>query len=325
MSKNKIITLDNYINKNKNNNFKKQFYYLADIKKTIKHNNLQSSVPIKPKKKDYEDILFNFFDNLNKYIPHLKKIILIQNTFKNYLKTKQIKTQGIGLYNKDKCSNQEDFYTLDNINDIEDKYFFSYETDGHIYFFDIRSFNQLVKNDSKNPYTREEIPQYAIHSFLNRKKQLKENKILIKDFEKSKLSKEQEFNAYVLKIFQKIDLLNVTAGGTHTRWFTDLNLLQLKMLYKILEDIWNYRAELTNNKKKAIVPNKSMFLVNVNDLYKMINKTKIQLVLLEEIDKLISSAESNEDKITGAYFVLTDLVEVSPQCMEALPWLIQHA
>ena len=51
MSKNKIITLDNYINKNKNNNFKKQFYYLADIKKTIKHNNLQSSVPIKPKKK----------------------------------------------------------------------------------------------------------------------------------------------------------------------------------------------------------------------------------------------------------------------------------
>ena len=323
MSNHKLITLDNYIN-NKNN-VKKQFYYLSDIKKTIKHNKLQSLIQPKPKKNDYEVVLFNYFENLNKYTPHLDKIVLIQNTFKDYLKNKNIKTQGIGLYNKDKCSNQEDFYTLDNINDIEDKYFFSYEIEGHIYFFDIRSFNQLVKNDSKNPYTREEIPQYAIDSFLNRKKQLKENKIIIKDFEKSKLSKEQEFNAYVLKILQKIDLLNVTAGGTHTRWFTDLNLLQLKMLYKILEDIWNYRAELTNNKKKAIVPNKSMFLVNVNDLYKMINKTKIQLVLLEEIDKLISSAESNEDKITGAYFVLTALVEVSPQCMEALPWLIQHS
>ena len=323
MSNNKLITLDNYIN-NKNN-VKKQFYYLADIKKTIKHNKLQSLVSPKPKKNDYEVILFNYFEKLNKYTPHLEKIVLIQNTFKDYLKTKKIKTQGIGLYNKEKCSNQEDFYTLDNIHDIEDKYFFSYETDGHIYFFDIRSFNQLIQNDSKNPYTREDIPQYAMNSFIARKEELKKNKIIIKDFEQSKLSKEQKFNAYVLKIFQKIDLLNVAAGGTHTRWFTDLNLLQLKMLYKILEDIWNYRAELSIDKKKDIVPNNSMFLVSVNDVYKILKKRKLQIILLEEIDKLISSAESIENKSTGAYFVLTALVEVSPQCMEALPWLIQHS
>ena len=122
MSKNKIITLDNFIN-NKNN-VKKQFYYLADIKKTIKYNKLQSLVPPNPKKNDYEKLLFNYFENLNKYTPHLEKIVLIQNTFKDYLKTKKIKTQGIGLYNKEKCSNQEDFYTLDNIHDIEDKFFF---------------------------------------------------------------------------------------------------------------------------------------------------------------------------------------------------------
>jgi hypothetical protein len=323
MSKHKLITLDNFINNN--NNVKKQFYYLADIKKTIKYNKLQLLVPPKAKKCDYEKVLFNYFENLNKYIPHLEKIVLIQNTFKDYLKSKKIKTQGIGLYNKEKCSNQEDFYTLDTINDIEDKYFFSYEKDGHIYFFDIRSFNQLIDNDTKNPYTREDIPQYAMESFLARKDELKKNKIIIKEFEQSKLSKEQKFNAYVLKIFQKIDLLNVTAGGTHTRWFTDLNLLQLKMLYKILEDIWNYRAELSSDKKKDIVPDNSMFLVSVNDVYKMIKKKKLQKILLEEIDKLISSAESIENKSTGAYFVLTALVEVSPQCMEALPWLIQHS
>ena len=274
MSNHKLITLDNYIN-NKNN-VKKQFYYLADIKKTIKYNKLQSLIPTKPKKNDYEVILFNFFENLNKYTPHLEKIVLIQNTFKNFLKTKQIKTQGIGLYNKEKCSNQEDFYTLDNINDIDNKYFFSYETDGHIYFFDIRSFNQLVKNDSKNPYTREDLPQYAIDSFIDRKNELKENKIIINDFEQSKLSTEQQFNECVLKIFQKIDFLDVTAGGTHTKWFTDLNLLQLKMLYKILEDIWNYRSELSNSKKKVIVPDNSMFLISVNDVYKILKKRKLQ-------------------------------------------------
>ena len=53
MSNHKLITLDIYINKkkNKNNNVKNQFYYLADIKKTIKHYKLQSLVPIKAKKK----------------------------------------------------------------------------------------------------------------------------------------------------------------------------------------------------------------------------------------------------------------------------------
>ena len=42
------------------------------------------------------------------------------------------------------------------------------------------------------------------------------------------------------------------------------------------------------------------------------------------MDKLISSANNDEDKITGSYFILTALVEISQQCMEALPWLIQH-
>ena len=324
MSNHKLITLDNY-NNNKNN-VKKHFYYITDIKKTIKYYKLLSLTPPKSfKKNEYENFLFNFFEKLNEYIPHLEKIVLIQTTFKNYLKSKKIKTQGIGLFNKEKCSNHEDFYTLDNINEIEDKYFFSYETDGHIYFFDIRSFNQLIENDSKNPYTRENIPQYAIDSFLARKDELKKNKIIIKDLEQPKLTKEQLFNAYVFKIFQKIDLLNVSAGGTNIRWFTDLSLLQLKMLYKILEDIWNYRSELSINKKKAIVPNKSMFLVSVNDVYKMIKKRPLQKILLGEIDTLISSAENIEDKITGSYFVLTALVEVSQQCMEALPWLIQHS
>ena len=323
MSKDKIITLDYY--NNTKNKTKKEFYYLSAIKNTIKHNSLQSLCPKKSKKKDLEEILTTYFENLNNYTPHLEKIVLLQKTFKKYLKDKKIKTQGIGIFNKDKCSNQEDFYTLDNINDIEDKYFFSYEKGGHIYFFDIRSFNKLLKNDCKNPYTRENLPKYAIEAFLSRKDELKKNKINIVDIENPKLTKEQLFNSIVINIFQKIDLLNVSAGGTNTRWFTDLNILQLKMLYKILEDIWNYRAELSIEKKNEIVPNNDIFKTLVKDVYKLTNKRKIQMLLLTEMDKLVSSANNEEDKITGSYFILTALVEISHQCMEALPWLIQHS
>ena len=316
MSKNNIITLDEY------NNNSKKFFYLNDIKKSLKIYKLADSKLLKQKKKILQQLLIDYFENLNKY--DIDKVIFLQRNFKKYLNSSKIKTQGPGILDKSKCSNQEDFYTLDNVNDIEDKYFFSYETEGHIYFFDIRSFNKLVKGDCKNPYTREKIPDYAINMFKLRKKQLKNNKIVVKEFEKSKMSKEQLFNADVLCIFQKIDLLDIAAGGTHTKWFTDLNLLQLKMLYKVLEDIWNYRAELTQAKKKEIVPNNNMFPKSVNEVYYMNKKREIQYIILNEMDKLLSSAPNIEDKMTGGYFVLTALVEISPECMDALPWLIQH-
>jgi hypothetical protein len=316
MTKHKIITLEDY-----NNNVKK-FFYLMDIKKSLKTYKLADSKLFKEKKKVLQQLLFDYFDNLNKY--DVNKVVLIQRNFKKYLNEVKIKTQGPGILDKSKCSNQEDFYTLDSIDDIEDKYFFSYKTDGHIYFFDIRSFNKLVGGDCKNPYTREKIPQYAIDMFKKRKKQLKINKIIINEFEKCKMTKEQLFNADVLNIFQKIDMLNIAAGGTNTCWFTDLNILQLKMLYKVLEDIWNYRAELTLSKKLEIVPSNNMFSRDLNEIYYMNKKRELQYIILTEMDKLLSSASNIEDKMTGGYFILTSLVEISPTCMEALPWLIQH-
>ena len=319
MFKIKIITLDDY-NANKHSKF---FYYLRDIKYTLKINKLEQYLKDKKKKKEYETLLFDFFENINKYTKHLDKIVLIQRNIKKYVCSKKIKTQGIGFINKHKCSNQEDFYTLDNISEIEDKYFFSYEQHGHIYFFDIRSFNKLINNDSKNPYTRETIPSYAINSFNNRIIELKTNNIVIDEILQPKFTIEQSFNFKVLNVFQKIDILNVTAGGTNTNWFIDLNLIQLKMLYKILEDIWNYRSELTIIKKKEIVPSNDMFQTSVLNINKIINKRQLQCKLLYEMDKLVSSAENIEDRITGAYFILTALVEISPVCMDALPWLIQ--
>ena len=131
--------------------------------------------------------------------------------------------------------------------DVEDKYFFSYREDKHIYFFDIRSFAKLLKNDSKNPYMKN-IPDYAIKMFNKRSVYLKENNIVIDEIIE-KLSKEQIFNNRVLTVFQKIDMLNVIAGGVDIKWFTDLNILQLKMYYKVLEDIWNYKDTAFSRKK----------------------------------------------------------------------------
>jgi hypothetical protein len=317
-SRNKDITLELY-NENKFKN-KKQFYYINDIKKTL----IKYGIKSKGKKKELETNLWSYFDYLNTYNKHIDKIICLQRCIKKFRNKIKIKNQGIGILDKSKCKNQEDFYTLDSVYDLDDIYFFSYEKDTHIFFFDIRSFKKLLKNDRLNPYNREKIPKHAIYAYNNRIKYCKKYNITLETIEEPKLSEEQEFNNNVLNIFQKIDLLNVTAGGTDHSWFTNLNLLELKICYKTLEDIWNYRAELSATKKYDIVKDTPMFSIYVKDIYTITNKRKLQYIILTEMDKLISLADNTDDKRTGAYFILTALVEISSQCMEALPWLVQH-
>tara|TARA_B110001469_G_C9641927_1_gene323032 strand:+ start:1174 stop:2136 length:963 start_codon:yes stop_codon:yes gene_type:complete len=317
-SRKKDITLQIY-NDNKIKRIK-QFYYINDIKIALKKFNIDN----KGKKKELENKLYSYFDHLNTYNKHLSKIVLLQRCIQKYVNKIKIKNQGIGILDKSKCKNQEDFYTLDSVYEIENKYFFSYEKDGHIYFFDIRSFKQLLNNDGLNPYNREKIPNHALYSYNNRLIYCKKYNIILENIEGPKLSKEQLFNNNVLNVFQKIDMLNVTAGGTDHKWFTNLNLLELKILYKTLEDIWNYRSELSSNKKYDIVKTNPMFSIYVKDIYTITNKRKLQYIILSEMDTLISNADNTDDKRTGAYFILTALVEISHQCMEALPWLIQH-
>lgn len=317
-TKNLDITLDLYNKSKLNKNL--NFFYVSDLKNACKKYNL----PVRGKKEIIKERLFNFFESINKYNKNIDQIKFIQKAVKRKQLVNKIKTQGIGIIMKDKCVNHEDFCTLDSIYDIEDKYFFSFEQNNCIYFFDIRSFDKLLKNKGKNPYIREEIPKHAIKAFNLRKKFMENNNIIIEEFKEPKLTKTQIFNNKVLNIFQKIDLLNVIAGGVDVKWFTNLNMIQLKLLYKILEDIWNYRADLTSDQKQIIVPNKIMFERSVKFVYSIYNKNTIQNIILDEIDSLISSAVNQNDRITGSYFVLTALVEVSPACSESLPWLIQH-
>ena len=321
--KNEIITLEVY-NKNLNNRVnKKCFYYLNDIKNSLKKYKLETS----GKKKEIEERLFSFFDKLNQYENNIDIDIIkkFQRNIKNRQNNSKIKTQGIGIINKEKCSNKEDFYTFESIYEVDDVYFFSYEDNGFIYFFDIRSFKKLLQNDKLNPYTRDKIPDYAIYAFNKREKELNLKNIYLDHEIKEIITKEQEFKNRVVSIFQKIDMMDVNAGGLDIKHFLEFSSSQLKMLYKSLEDIWNYRAELTLQKKKEIVPLNNVFNMSVYDFIHISssNKRKLQNILLDEIDKLISSSPSSIHRGTGCYYVLIALVEVSAEYATSMPWLIQ--
>lgn len=280
----------------------------------------------KEKEKNMKLEIIKFFDSFSYYFVEKKKldkVILLQRNFKKYLNNKKLKLHGEALINRELCVNAEDFFTFQEIKKIQNDYFISFRDDmDKIFGFDVRSFKKLVEKKMSNPYNRKIIPEEAK---CRMKLIIKELKLKRKknNYNNEKVSKEQKIKNEVVKVFQKIDETESYAGGTNINWFLDLDIVKLKKFYKLLEDIWNYRAELSNFKKNLIVPNKIMFPVSVMGFHNINDKNRCRKILLEEMWKMVSCAIERENRVLGCYYVLIGLVEISPSCAEALPWLIQ--
>lgn len=309
--KNEIITIKDYYENKKLN------YTCSQLKDTLNFYNLKTT----GKKNELQKNLSEYFNSLIPYYNDIDKIIYIQNFFRNYRKKRNIRLRGPGYLDRLKCNNQEDFFTFEPIEKIEDEYFFSFkDTDNFIYAFDINSFKKLIEMKMNNPYNRNPIPKKAIK---NMKKLFKFNNFLNQKEDIEELNENQKMNQRVINVFQKIDELGIYAGGADINWFLELNNLEMKNYYKKLEDIWNYRAELNLTQKHNIVKDKQMFPVSVHNFYKLNNINKMRNITLKEIEKLIFTADSNNDKCLGCYYVLSALCEVSIQCAESMPWLAQ--
>ena len=135
------------------------------------------------------------------------------------------------------------------------------------------------------------------------------------------LSKEQLFNQKVIHVFQKIDELNY---NTNIDWFNKLSLYQLKILYRELEDIWNYRAQLPENIKKNIIGDNKIFTIPYKSLMIIKSLEKLRDIVLTDINTLISNGKTRDDSILGATYVLSGLVLVSKNCAESYPFLLQQ-
>ena len=265
-------------------------------------------------------LLNNFLNRLKLYKDNLPLIVYCQSVIRGNRQRYVNKLRGPGFKNRSICVNDEDFYSFDKKENIPGNLYFSYcDTDNYVYCFDIKSFSKLIELNQCNPYNRKDIPKHAVDAY---------NKLscyLIRDgvsmsIAPPVLTHEQQFNAKVTSIFQALDCLNYY---TNINWFTDLNLTQLKLLYNTIEDIWNYRAQLSQPVKARILQNQQVFSIHKIYIEQWVDKRALQHEILNDINKLITLGESREDKILGGMYVLTGLVEVSQDAANALPWLIQ--
>jgi hypothetical protein len=298
------------------NNITQKNYNVQQLKKICKHYKQKSS----GNKKELNNTCYNIL-RLSFFVQK------IQTIFRGHMVRYLNKLKGPAFINR-KCTNETDFFTLENIKDINDSQFFSYkDKDNFIYGFDICSLYNLIvveKMDKINPYNRKELPKNIIENMksINQISKILGYKLNITiDNTIDDLSQEKKIGLKALEIFQKIDELGFI---TNPQWFLNLSRGRLRTFLHELMDIWNYRAQLSQETKRKVEPLRGNPFYNYQiQLILSQEKEQIQKKLLEIIEIFISRGETREDRSLGVYYVLGALTMVSINAANSLPWLYE--
>jgi hypothetical protein len=136
------------------------------------------------------------------------------------------------------------------------------------------------------------------------------------------VSSEKAIELRALALFQTIDSLG---NYSNPQWFLSLNKNQIIKFIRELCDIWNYRAQLSQETKRNICPPNGDPFRNLSMpyLHTEVNIINIKKKVLEVLEKLVNSGSDKDSKSLGAYYVLCSLTLVNHEAATSLPWLFQ--
>lgn len=263
-------------------------------------------------------------------------IIKIQKIFRGKLQRKFNLYFGPALKQREICTNDTDFVTMDDLKDLPYGQFYSFkDNDGRVYGFDIASiYNLIFKNTDTiniskiggiNPYNRNKIPSFVMIDLKMIVRTSKTLKIKINlDFETDlgNVSTTKTVEMRTLSLFQNIDSLG---NYSSPEWFLTLNRNQLIKFLRELSDIWNYRAQLSIETKQNICPPTGDPFRNINLSY-ILNENdllNIKKAILDVLEKFVNNGVDRDSKTLGAYYVLGALTLVNDSAASSLPWLFQ--
>ena len=309
-------------------NILKYNYNVSQLRSIAKHYKLSTSG-----NKDYlKKRLFNF-------LYYSYNIIIVQKYVRYFLTKKYIKCHGPAFYNRSLCSNDVDFCTLDNLSSIRYNQFISFtDNNSHIYGFDIKSlYNLFIKSDNAkknsnsnsnlsnvlNPFTNVFFSHSILEQLLEyiRLTKLLELELDLNYDELIIVSLNKQLEMKILTLFQRIDSLG---NYTNIKWFMELDKYGLIHFIRELADIWNYRANLTQETKRAIVPPSGNPFhsdhINIHNLPQY-NFIQIKKYSIQIIDLMINKGINENSCVLGSYYVLCALTMVSTEAANSLPWL----
>jgi hypothetical protein len=311
-------------------------YSVSQLKLIAKHHKLKTT----GNKEYLKKRLYN-------YLYFSYNIINIQKVVRYNLTKKYINLHGPGFYNKTLCSNDVDFCTLDNLTNIPYNQFISFKDDNdHIYGFDVLSlynlFMKVTKNNKtrtpndlacrndgllnvQNPFTNIFLSYDVLKQLLEyiRLSNLLKIHVDLNYDDLAHLSINKQVEMKILTLFQRIDSLG---NYTNIKWFLELDKYGLVRFIRELVEIWNYRANLSQETKREIVPPRGNPFydehLNINNLPQY-NFTQIRKYSISIIDLMINKGINESSCLLGSYYVLCALTMVSSDAANNLPWLYE--
>jgi hypothetical protein len=315
---------------------------LKDLKATAKHLSTKSwRVHIHGNKSELIERIHNHFNQVS-------RAIFIQKIFRGFLAKNAYKLRGPGYKTRTLCVNETDFFTMDPLNEIDHRHFYSYEdSKGFIYGFDVFSLMNLFKRERKivNPYTREELPFANLcnifslymkilllhkdacqHKSLNIPKEISlrsreqhtpnpTTRVLYEVERRMSAIRAWPIQRRIEEVFMAIDNLG---NYTQCRWFTDLSKHDYARFYTSYSNWWNRLPATTRD---DICSCRSPFSNIMSRPIQEVEREEYQEACLYTIEYMVYSGKTIEFQKLGALQVLTHLTLVSYWARIALPWL----
>lgn len=266
----------------------------------------------------------------------------IQRIIRGFFIKKYIYYHGPGFINKKLCTNDVDFVNLDDITKIPYSQFFSIkDEDNFVYGFDIQSiYNLYIKNKNivNNPYSTKLMNKSVYDNMMSF---IRYSKLLGIEIETEyninlNIDCVKNLEMKILNLFQNMDSLG---NYTNMSWFNNLNKNELIQFYHELLDIWNYRANLSQNVKREICPpygnpfkffnnnnnSNSNSNNNVNSFRNIRNYNFITLKknIVSVLEEFVYKGIDDSSKSLGSLYILSALTLVSKDAAESMPWLFQ--
>ena len=217
------------------------------------------------------------------------------------------------------CHNSEDFFTFESLRDIPSLYYFRYrDTSGFQWGFDVRSLKKLIDMGYANPYTLVEIPDNVIQrvNCMIQNLLVQGESIVIKD--EIVKDKTTQIKHKVVDLFSKMEQSGYPCDIS---WFLDLNVPRLRELYKQLEDMWNYRLQLSRQTKMEISPPLGMiFTTPMSTILQNPSKEYIQETIIDDVSTFSRPTAESTQKLGYMYFIIC-LGYVSHRCSQTYEWL----
>lgn len=270
-----------------------------------KHKQTSDLCGIHMRKKRKYTVIDNNKKVLNKIVPlfpYFKYIKIITRYIRKYMEKRQTKSV-----------NDTDFYTLEPIETIPKKYYFTYIENKMRYSFDIRSLTELIKTSikiPKNPYTQKPIP-YSVRKLCMDRIKLIDDNFVTTQIKEAKQVQRDLFIKRVTKVSQLI--VDDGYENFNNKYLISLKLHEIKQYYNILYRLWAKYGRNNENKRVKHFIFKPRTLIDY-ELY------ETRTVLITVIEKMLSS-DNKETRAFNIILIITGLTKIFKSLKEKYGYL----